>query len=31
MKEVKPNGILLCIAADQEIQHDIIKKIEKWK
>jgi hypothetical protein len=31
MKEVKPNGILLCIAADQEIQLDIIKKVEEWK
>jgi len=31
MKEVKPNGILLCIAADLEIQPDIIKKVEKWK
>lgn len=31
MKEVNPKGILLCIAADPEIQPDIIKKVGKWK
>jgi hypothetical protein len=31
MKEVRPNGILLCIAADVSIQQNIIKKVEKWK
>jgi hypothetical protein len=31
MKEVKPNGIFLCIAADPEIQPGIVKKVEKWK
>jgi hypothetical protein len=31
MNEVSPKGILLCIAADSELQLDIIKKIEKWK
>lgn len=25
-----PKGILLCIAADEDIQPDIIKRIEKW-
>jgi hypothetical protein len=31
MKEIKPNGIFLCIAADPDIQHAIIKKVEKWE
>ena len=30
MKEVKPEGILLCIDAVPEIQPDIIRKVEKW-
>jgi hypothetical protein len=30
MKEVEPEGILLCIAADPEIQHEIIEKVKKW-
>lgn len=31
MKEVSPKGIFLCIAAEPEIQPDIIRKVEKWK
>jgi hypothetical protein len=31
MKEVRPEGILLCIAADPEIQPEIIRKVERWK
>lgn len=27
---VNPKGIMLCIAADEKIQPDIIKRIEKW-
>jgi len=30
MKEVDPEGILLCINADLSIQKEIIKKVEKW-
>lgn len=30
MKEVDPEGILLCIEAEPEIQHDIIEKVKKW-
>lgn len=30
MAEVDPKGIFLCIDAQAEIQHDIIKKVEKW-
>ena len=25
-----PRGLLLCIAADEKIQPDILKRIEKW-
>lgn len=28
--EVNPKGIMLCIAADEKIQPDIVKRIEKW-
>jgi hypothetical protein len=31
MKAIKPNGVLLCIAADPVIQPEIIRKVEKWK
>jgi len=31
MREVKPNGIFLCISAEPAIQPDIIKKVEKWR
>lgn len=31
MAEVSPKGILLCIAAEGEIQSDIIKKVERWR
>lgn len=31
MQEVDPRGIFLCISAEEEIQGDIIKKVEKWK
>jgi hypothetical protein len=31
MNEVDPKGIFLCISADEDIQPDIIKKVEKWK
>jgi hypothetical protein len=31
MKAVKPEGIMLCIAADLSDQPAIIKKVEKWK
>jgi hypothetical protein len=31
MQAVKPEGIYLCIAAEPAIQHDIIRKVEKWK
>ncbi len=31
MKEMSPKGIYLCIAADPDIQPDIIRKVEKWK
>ena len=27
---MEPRGLLLCIAADPEIQPDIIKRVEKW-
>jgi len=30
MNEVDPKGIFLCISADETIQPDILKKIEKW-
>lgn len=30
MKEVDPEGILLCVAADPAIQPDILKKVSKW-
>lgn len=30
ISEVDPKGIYLCIAADKEIQPDIIKRVEKW-
>lgn len=28
--EMDPKGLLLCIAAEEDIQPDIIKRIEKW-
>jgi hypothetical protein len=28
---MNPKGLLLCIAADENIQPDIIKRVEKWK
>jgi len=28
--EMDPKGLLLCIAADEKIQPDIIKRVEKW-
>jgi hypothetical protein len=31
MQAVDPRGIFLCISAEEEIQGDIIKKVEKWK
>ena len=31
MKEVEPKGIFLCISAEEKIQPDIIKEVEKWK
>jgi len=31
MSSVRPEGILLCIAADQSAQPEIIKRVEKWK
>lgn len=31
MNEVNPKGIFLCISANEDIQPDIIKKVEKWK
>ena len=30
MNEVEPRGIFLCISAEEAIQKDIIKKVEKW-
>lgn len=30
ISEMDPKGLFLCIAADQHIQPDIIKRIEKW-
>jgi len=30
IREMDPKGLLLCIAADEKIQPDIIKRIEKW-
>ena len=27
---VNPKGILLCIEADEKIQPDIIKRMERW-
>jgi hypothetical protein len=30
INEMDPKGLLLCIAADEKIQPDIIKQIEKW-
>ena len=30
ISEMDPKGLLLCIAADEKIQPDIIKRIEKW-
>jgi len=31
MREVRPNGIYLCIAAQPSVQQDIIKRLLKWK
>lgn len=31
MKEIRPEGILLCIDADINSQKDIIRKVLKWK
>ncbi len=31
MKEIRPEGIFLCIAADPAIQPDIIRRVEKWR
>lgn len=31
MKEVRPEGILLCIDTDMETQNEIIKTVMKWK
>jgi hypothetical protein len=31
MKEIRPEGILLCIDADINAQKDIIRKVLKWK
>jgi len=30
INEMDPEGLLLCIAADEKIQPDIIKRVEKW-
>jgi len=30
ISSVRPEGIFLCIAADENIQPDIIKRLEKW-
>lgn len=30
IENMKPEGLLLCITAEQKIQPDIIKRIEKW-
>jgi hypothetical protein len=27
---MKPEGLLLCITAEESIQPDIIKRVEKW-
>lgn len=31
MNEISPKGILLCIDTDTDTQHDIIKRVQKWK
>jgi len=31
MDAVRPEGIFLCISADENLQLDILKKIEKWR
>jgi hypothetical protein len=31
MDEVRPEGIFLCISADEDVQPDILKRIEKWR
>ena len=31
IKECRPKGILLCIAADAQTQKDVIKRVLKWK
>ncbi|MCX6872415.1 MAG: hypothetical protein NTW21_01185 [Verrucomicrobia bacterium] len=28
--EMKPQGLYLCIAADEKDQPDILKRLEKW-
>ena len=30
ISEMDPKGLLLCIAADEKFQPEIIKRIEKW-
>jgi hypothetical protein len=30
MKEVNPKGIFLCISAEEQVQPEIIRKVEKW-
>jgi hypothetical protein len=27
---MQPDGLYLCIAADEQIQPDILKRLEKW-
>jgi hypothetical protein len=31
MKEVRPEGIFLCISADEAIQPEIVKKVNTWR
>ena len=31
MEQLRPEGLFLCIAAEDEIQEDIMRRLEKWK
>jgi hypothetical protein len=30
IESTNPEGLLLCIAADEEIQPEVIQRVEKW-
>jgi hypothetical protein len=31
MEAMRPEGILLCLAADTALQPDILRRLAKWK